>query len=72
MLVGGSGSSGAAGGSVVEREAVRCRFVVNCAGGGADRVARMVGDDSFKIKPRIGDYILLNRNQVRGRLSPLF
>lgn len=24
----------------------------------------MVGDNSFKIKPRLGDYVLLNRNQV--------
>lgn len=24
----------------------------------------MVGDHSFKIKPRLGDYVLLNRNQV--------
>jgi hypothetical protein len=29
-----------------------------------DKIAAMVGDISFKIKPRLGDYVLLNRNQV--------
>jgi hypothetical protein len=31
-----------------------------------DKVAAMVGDHSFKIKPRLGDYVLLNRSQVRA------
>jgi glycine/D-amino acid oxidase-like deaminating enzyme len=70
MLVGGSGSASGVGGQVVATETVRCRFVVNCAGGGADAIARMIGDDSFTIKPRIGDYILLNRNQVRAPRFP--
>jgi FAD dependent oxidoreductase len=65
MLVGGSGSSHAVQGQVVEKEVVKCRFVLNCAGGAADQIARMIGDNSFHIKPRLGDYILLNRNQVR-------
>jgi hypothetical protein len=29
-----------------------------------DKIAAMIGDLSFKIKPRLGDYVLLNRNQV--------
>ncbi|KAL3775763.1 hypothetical protein ACHAW5_005333 [Stephanodiscus triporus] len=29
----------------------------------SDKIARMIGDDSFYIKPRLGDYLLLNRNQ---------
>eukprot|EP01030_Chromulinospumella_sphaerica_P008940 gene8940-8750_t len=40
---------------------------------GADKVANMLGDFSFKIKPRIGDYLILNRNQgdlVRSTIFP--
>jgi len=62
MKVGGSGSMAAMDGKVVERETVRARFVVNCAGGAADKVARMAGDDSFEIKPRLGEYVLLKKS----------
>jgi L-2-hydroxyglutarate oxidase LhgO len=68
MLVGGSGSSRIQKGVTVETETVRAQFIVNCAGGASDKIARMIGDDSFYIKPRMGDYILLNRNQVRSVL----
>ena len=68
MLKGGSGSERAMNGQVVATSKIRCRYVINCAGGASDQVARMIGDDSFKIKPRLGDYILLNRNQVRTML----
>jgi len=44
-------------------EKIQARYVVNCAGLGSDKVAQLVGDASFKIKPRIGEYILLNKNQ---------
>ena len=47
----------------VTQESVSCKYVVNCAGLGADRVARMVGDTSFQIKPRIGEYLLLHKDQ---------
>lgn len=64
MLVGGSGAPDAVKGVPTGTETVKARFIINCAGGASDQVARMIGDDSFKIKPRVGDYILLNRNQV--------
>jgi glycerol-3-phosphate dehydrogenase len=51
-------------GKIVSTEKIKTKFVVNCAGGAADEIARLVGDDSFNIKPRLGDYLLLNRNQV--------
>jgi len=66
MLVGGSGAPAAVGGIPNETTQIRCRYVINCAGGASDQVARLIGDDSFQIKPRLGDYILLNRNQVRA------
>jgi glycerol-3-phosphate dehydrogenase len=41
-------------------EALRCRVVVNCAGLGADSVARLVGDDSFEIYPRKGEFLVFD------------
>ncbi|MBQ7172010.1 MAG: NAD(P)/FAD-dependent oxidoreductase [Clostridia bacterium] len=37
------------------------RYLVNCAGLYADGVAAMAGDDSVKITPRSGEYLLLDR-----------
>ena len=39
-------------------ETVRCRVVVNCAGLGADAVARAAGDDSFEVYPRKGEFLV--------------
>ena len=65
MLIGGSGSQPRQQGqTVVAKEVVKCKYIVNCAGGASDQIARMVNDTSFTIKPRLGDYLLLNRNQV--------
>ena len=30
---------------------------------GADKIAAMVGDTSFTIKPRLGEYLLLHKDQ---------
>ncbi|GMH76405.1 hypothetical protein TL16_g07070 [Triparma laevis f. inornata] len=61
MMVGGSGSMSANDGVVVGTEKIK--FIVNAAGGGSDKISAMIGDDSFTIKPRLGDYLLLNREQ---------
>lgn len=66
MLLGGSGSQ-LLQGRVIESSEIQCSFLINCAGGASDKVARLIGDESFEIKPRLGDYLLLNRNQVRSR-----
>lgn len=44
-------------------ETVRGRFVLNCAGGYADQIAALVGDDRFHIIPRAGEYILLDKTE---------
>ena len=79
MKLGGSGSSGAgagpagaAGGSKEEEEEVRCKYVVNCAGGASDKVAAMIGDQTFKIKPRLGEYLLLHKDQGHLAGATLF
>ena len=42
-------------------ERVDARYVINAAGLYADAVARMVGDASFDIHPRRGEYVLLDK-----------
>ena len=44
-----------------ENEQVCAHFVVNSAGLYSNEIAQMVGDDSFVVKARKGDYILLDR-----------
>jgi glycerol-3-phosphate dehydrogenase len=41
-------------------EEVGCRLVVNCAGLFADDVARALGDDSFEIYPRKGEFLVFD------------
>ena len=42
-------------------ESVTARHIVNAAGIYSDKIAKMVGDDSFTVHPRRGEYILLDR-----------
>ncbi len=44
-----------------ETQHVCAKTVINAAGVHADAIARMVGDDSFSITPRRGEYVLLDR-----------
>lgn len=44
-----------------ETGAVDTRFIVNCAGVYSDAIAAMVGDRSFAVHPRKGEYLLLDR-----------
>ncbi len=43
-------------------ESVSARVVVNCAGYGAQAVARLFGDDCFSIGARKGEYMILDRS----------
>ncbi|MDR1629620.1 MAG: NAD(P)/FAD-dependent oxidoreductase [Oscillospiraceae bacterium] len=40
---------------------IRSQFVVNAAGAYAGDIARMIGDESVRIQPRLGEYYLLDR-----------
>ena len=48
---------------VTKEEKLETKYVINCAGVYSDRVASFVGANNFTIKPRRGEYILLNKNQ---------
>ncbi len=42
-------------------EAVECTYLINCAGGHSDRIAALAGDGFFRIIPRAGEYMLLDK-----------
>ena len=44
-----------------ERECVDAKAVINCAGVHSDDIARLVGDESFEICARRGEYMLLDK-----------
>ena len=44
-----------------KNDAVMGRIVINCAGAYSDEIAKMMGDDSFRIHARRGEYILLDK-----------
>eukprot|EP00051_Salpingoeca_urceolata_P017468 m.237990 g.237990 ORF g.237990 m.237990 type:complete len:598 (-) comp18962_c0_seq7:124-1917(-) len=46
-----------------KKRTYRSRYVVNAAGLFSDKVANMIGDTSFKIKPRLGEYLLFHKDQ---------
>uniref|UniRef100_UPI003FF0EEE8 NAD(P)/FAD-dependent oxidoreductase n=1 Tax=Candidatus Fimivicinus sp. TaxID=3056640 RepID=UPI003FF0EEE8 len=44
------------------RETLYAKYIVNAAGVHADEVAEMIGDHSFHITPRRGEYLVLDKN----------
>lgn len=42
-------------------ESVEAKIVINCAGVYSDDVARLIGDESFSVRPRRGEYMLLDK-----------
>ncbi len=44
-----------------KNDSINARFVINCAGAYSDKIAALVGDNSFKITARKGEYILLDK-----------
>ncbi len=53
-------------------EEVKTRYVVNCAGVYSDRIAAMIGDESFSITPRAGEYMLLDKDAYELTEATIF
>jgi len=49
---------------LAKMEVIWADYIVNAAGCGSDKVAKMIGDDSFQVKPRMGEYVLLHKNEA--------
>ena len=45
------------------KRTVRASYVINAAGLAADDIARLVGDESFKITPRKGEFYILDKTE---------
>lgn len=43
---------------------IRAHRIVNCAGVGSAHIASLIGDDSFSIIPRRGEYMLYDKNSL--------
>jgi glycerol-3-phosphate dehydrogenase len=44
-----------------KEEQILSKYVVNCAGVYSDKIASLVGDTSFNVHPRRGEYVLLDK-----------
>ncbi len=53
---------------ISQDDSVDAKYVINCAGLYADEIAKTVGDLSFDIQPRRGEYLLLDR-EVGGHIK---
>lgn len=42
---------------------VYASYIANCAGAFADEIAKMIGDTSLSIRPRIGEYLLFDKSE---------
>lgn len=51
---------------------IQSRYLVNCAGGYSDRIAALAGDDFFRILPRAGEYLLLDKSEGSRARYTLF
>lgn len=47
--------------TAADGQSIQSRYLVNCAGGHSDEIARLAGDDFFTIIPRAGEYMLLDK-----------
>lgn len=55
-----------------DKESVCARYVINCAGAYSDDVAKMVGDNSFSVMARRGEYMLLDKESGSLVSSTIF
>jgi len=45
------------------KQQLKSKIVINCSGIYADKISKMVGDESFKIIPRSGEYVLFDKTE---------
>lgn len=55
-----------------ENAQICAKYVINAAGLYSDAIARMVGDDSFTVHPRRGEYVLLDKTAGAMVQSTIF
>jgi len=67
-----SPSPGTTMGGTATTETYRASYIVNAAGCASDTVAAMVGDTSWHVKPRMGEYILLHKKEGHRANHVLF
>ena len=65
-------SPGTVMGGDATTETYSAHFIVNAAGCASDKVAAMVGDTAWHVKPRLGEYILLDKTQGHMARHVLF
>ena len=58
--------------TAVSGEKLQSRYLVNCAGGYSDRIAQLAGDDFFRVIPRSGEYLLLDKAEGARASYTLF
>jgi len=46
---------------ISENDSLEATYIINCAGMYSDSIAKLVGDNSFEIHPRKGEYMLLDK-----------
>lgn len=51
--------------SSTDGKCVEAKWVINCAGVYSDKIASLVGDESFTVSPRRGEYVLLDKSEGR-------
>lgn len=51
---------------------VQGKYLINCAGGYSDAIARLLGDDRFTIIPRAGEYMLLDKTEGSRVTNTIF
>ncbi|MCR4615527.1 MAG: FAD-dependent oxidoreductase [Clostridiales bacterium] len=47
-----------------DKDSIKAKYVINAAGVFADTLAGMIGDNSFSITPRKGEYVLLDKSMA--------
>lgn len=55
-----------------EKKEIKTRYLFNCAGAGSERVAKLLGDDSFKIHLVRGEYLLFDQDPKYPLQSTIF